>query len=411
MAAGLADGTVSDAQAGAFAMAVCRNGLNDALTAALMLGMRDSGTVLRWDLPGPVVDKHSTGGIGDATSLVLAPVLAACGAFAPLLSGRGLGHTGGTLDKLEAVPGVETAMSPARLEAITEDVGCAIAGAGPEIAPADRRLYALRDETATVASTPLIVASILSKKLAAGAGTLVLDVKGGSGAFMTTRAEAETLARALTAAAQVAGCRARALITDMNQPLAPAAGNALEIAEVLGVLRDPRPDNRLCTLTLALAGELLQMAGLAPSAAEGGRKALAALQDGSAAERFGAMVHAQKGPARFLDRPGDYLPRAPVTRPVPAGQGGVIAAIDGHALGQVVVRLGGGRRQAEDAIDPSVGLSAIAALGTPVAPGDPLAIVHAGSAEAAETAAAALAAAIQLGAEAVAPPLVHGRIG
>ena len=411
LAAGLASGAVSDAQAGAFAMAVCRDGLDDALTGVLTAAMRDTGRVIDWDLPGPVLDKHSTGGIGDATSLVVAPILAALGAFAPLLSGRGLGHTGGTLDKLEALPGLETTMSIDRLHAITGDVGCAIAGATGDIAPADRRLYELRDETATVASAPLIVASILSKKLAGGADALVLDVKGGSGAFMKTRAEAEALAGSLVAAAGAAGCRARALITDMNQPLAPAAGNALEIAEVLRVLRDPKPDNRLCTLSLALAGELLHLGGLHDSAAAGARAALDVLHSGAVAEKFGAMVHAQKGPARLMDEPEAYLPTAPIVVPVPAASDGAVIAMDTTALGHAVVRLGGGRVQAGDAIDPRVGLSAIVSLGAGIGRGDPLAMVHAASTDAADAAVETVRAAIHVGADATLPPLVHGRVG
>jgi len=412
LARGLADGSVSDAQAGALAMGLCHAGLDDAGTVALTRAMRDSGRVLRWDLPGPVLDKHSTGGVGDATSLVVAPVLAALGAYAPMLSGRGLGHTGGTLDKLEAIPGVGTDVTEARLRAIVADAGCAIVGASAEIAPADRRLYAIRDITGTVDSVPLIVASILSKKLAGGADALVLDVKGGSGAFMRTRAEAEGLAQGLVRTAQGAGMAARAVITDMNQPLADAVGNALEVAAVLGVLRRPRPDDRLCALSLALAGEALALVGLADSAAEGARAALAALADGRAADRFGRMVAAMGGPADLLDAADRHLPTAPVVRPLAAEHAGHVVGIDGVGMGEVVVRLGGGRRQAGDRIDPRVGLSRVVRLGTQVAAGDPLALVHAANDADAAAALAALRAAILLGdTPGAVPPLVHGRVG
>ncbi len=410
-ARGLANGVVSDAQAGAFAMAVCQSGLGEAGTAALTRAMRDSGRVLVWDLPGPVLDKHSTGGLGDATSLIVAPVLAALGCFAPMLSGRGLGHTGGTLDKLEALEGVNTSVSEARFRALVAEIGCAVVGASAEIAPADRRLYAIRDETGTVDSAALITASILGKKLAGGAAALILDVKGGSGAFMKTRADAEALAGSLVAAARGAGCKARALITDMNQPLAPAIGNAVELAEVLSVLRVPRPESRLCALSLALAGEVLALAGRFADAQSGARAALAVLQSGAAAERFGAMVHGLGGPARLLDDPARFLPRAPVTRAVRAGVAGRIAAIDGVALGEAVVRLGGGRLRSDDVIDPRVGLTGVVSLGDAVGRDDPLAVVHAARPADADAAERAVRAAFVIADAAACPPLVHGRVG
>ncbi len=410
-ARGLGDGTVSDAQAAAFAMGVCIRGLSDDTMTALTCAMRDSGPVLRWDLPGPVLDKHSTGGLGDATSLVLAPVLAALGAFAPMLSGRGLGHTGGTLDKLEAIPGLSTTMSETRFRRIVGEVGCAIVGASDAIAPADARLYAIRDHTETVKSPALIVASILSKKLAGGAEALILDVKGGTGAFMATPAEARGLAQALVRVANAAGTRSRALITDMNQPLAPSIGNAVELREVLSVLRAPKPDQRLCRLVLALTGELLALAGAADTAEAGGRAALAALQSGAAAEKFGAMVAAMGGPGDFLERSEAHLPSARVVRPVPPRATGRIAAIDGRALGQVVIALGGGRQRPVDAVDPSVGLTEVASLGDEVGPHRPIALVHAASDAAADAAAEMVRAAVQIGPkEAQAPPLIHGRV-
>ncbi|WP_193140788.1 MULTISPECIES: thymidine phosphorylase [unclassified Meridianimarinicoccus] len=409
-AVGLAEGSVSDSQGGAFAMGVCKAGLSEAETVALTIAMRDSGRVLSWDLPGPVVDKHSTGGLGDSTSLVVAPVVAALGAYAPFMSGRGLGHTGGTLDKMEAVAGVDTTVSGARLQRLVAEVGCAVVGASDTIAPADRRLYALRDETATVESQALITASILSKKLAAGARALILDVKGGSGAFMKTPQQARDLAQALTRAANGAGCATRALITDMNQPLAPAVGNAVELHEVLKVLRDPRPDSRLCQLSLALIGELLELAGAYATPESAAQAALEVLQNGQAAERFERMMHALGGPADLLDDPDGYLPAAPVIRPVAAGTSGHVCAIDGVSLGEVVRNLGGGRRHAGDAIDPRVGLTEVVLLGQRLGPRDALCLVHAATEADAEDATDAIRRAIQVGEKTATPPLIHERV-
>lgn len=409
-AAGLADGTVTDAQAGAFAMAVLLRGLGAAGRVALTTGMRDSGRVLGWDLPGPVLDKHSTGGIGDCPSLLLAPALAACGAYVPMISGRGLGHTGGTLDKLEAIPGYRTGLSEEALRAQLRGIGCAIVSASAEIAPADRRLYAIRDVTSTVESIDLITASILSKKLSAGLQALVLDVKCGSGAFMKTRADARALAQALVSTANGAGCRTSALITDMDQPLIPAAGNALEVVAVMETLTGTAVDARLREITLALGGEALVLAGLAPSAAEGARMIAATLSDGRAAEGFGRMVAAQGGPRDFLSRWAEHLPKAPVIRDVPSPAAGHVAAIDGFALGQAVVHLGGGRLRDGDKVDPAVGLSHLVPLAARVAPGQPLARVHAANEAAAAAAIARVQAAYALGAMPVPQPLILERI-
>ena len=314
---GLASGSVSDAQAGAFAMAVLLKGLDQAGCVALTRAMRDSGHVLQWDMPGPVIDKHSTGGIGDCVSLLLAPALAACGAYVPMISGRGLGHTGGTLDKLESIPGFRTGLSQDQLTRQLREVGCAIVSASAKIAPADRRLYAIRDVTGTVESVPLITASILSKKLAAGLEALVLDVKCGSGAFMKTLAEAETLARSLVAVAQGAGCMTTALITDMSQPLATAAGNALEVIEVMETLTGTSVNTALWDITTALGGEALALGGLAADPADGAQRIENALSSGDAAEWFGRMVRAQGGPGDFVERWPDRLPAATVIREVP----------------------------------------------------------------------------------------------
>ncbi len=411
-ARGLASGEVSDAQAGAFAMAVCLRGLGEGGRVALTRAMRDSGVVMEWDLPGPVLDKHSTGGIGDCVSLLLAPALAACGAYVPMISGRGLGHTGGTLDKLEAIPGLRAEVSTERLRKITRDVGCAIVAANVDIAPADRRLYAIRDVTGTVESIDLITASILSKKLAAGLEGLVLDVKVGSGAFMKTLAEAEALARALVSTAQGAGCMTRALITDMSQPLASAAGNALEIIEVMETLTGTSINIALWDLTAALGGELLALGGLAEDAEGGEGRIIGALRSGRAAEVFGEMVAALGGPLDFVERWPDRLPAAPVVREVAAAHDGYVTAIDGQALGLAVVDLGGGRHREGDRINPSVGLAEIAGIGEHVSPDLPLAMIHAATEADADRAEAAVRAAFTLGADEIEDPsLIHKRIG
>jgi thymidine phosphorylase len=407
---GLADGSVSDAQAGAFAMAVCLRGLGAAGRVALTEAMRDSGQVMRWSLPGPVVDKHSTGGIGDAVSLLLAPALAACGAYVPMISGRGLGHTGGTLDKLEAIPGLRTGFSPEDLRGLVVREGAAIVAASAEVAPADRRLYAIRDVTGTVESIDLITASILSKKLAAGLEALVMDVKVGSGAFLPGMEDARALAKAICDAANGAGCPTAALITDMSQPLAPAAGNALEVAAVMEAFADPAAHPALVEVTAALGGEALALAGLAADADAGVAAIRGALTDGRAAERWGAMVAAQGGPGDFLTRWRDHLPVAPVVRPFAAQGAGVLAAVDGRALGHAVIALGGGRRVETDRIDPSVGLSVIARIGTRLAAGEPLCLIHAADAAGVAAAEAELAGAFTLAGHAEPPPLIHERV-
>ncbi|MDK3019978.1 thymidine phosphorylase [Pseudodonghicola flavimaris] len=409
-AAGLADGRVSDAQAGAFAMGVCRGDLGAAGRTALTLAMRDSGAVMGWALDGPVVDKHSTGGVGDCVSLVLAPALAACGAFVPMISGRGLGHTGGTLDKLEAIPGVSTQFPADMLAQIVTRAGCVIAGASADIAPADRRLYAVRDVTGTVESLDLITASILSKKLAEAPQALVLDVKLGSGAFMKTPEAAAALARALTETANAAGCRASALITDMAQPLAPALGNALEVDAAMQVLAG-QTTGSLHALSVALGGQLLCDAGLADTITAGEAAIAAAIADGRAAERFGAMIAAQGGPLSFVDTWGRFLPEATVIHEIPARASGYVTAIDGEALGLAVVALGGGRQVETDTIDPAVGLSDVIRLGARVEASTPLALVHAAREDAARRAAAMVRAAITIGPDPVlVPELIHDRI-
>lgn len=410
-AQGLSDQTVTDAQAGAFAMAALLNGMSDEGRVALTLAMRDSGRVLTWDLGGPMLDKHSTGGVGDCVSLVLAPALAACGAYVPMISGRGLGHTGGTLDKMEAIPGLTTTLDEARFREIVARTGCAIVSATHDIAPADRRLYAIRDVTSTVESLDLITASILSKKLAAGLDGLVLDVKIGSGAFMKNMDEAKSLADALVTTANEAGCRTAALISDMSQPLAPALGNALEVAASCDVLCG-RAEGPLLELSAMLGGVVLDGAGLAEDVTDGTAKVLEAISSGKAAEFFGRMVAAMGGPIKFIDTPKRFLPEATVIREIPAPEDGYVAEMDGQALGLAVVDLGGGRKVESDVIDYAVGLSDMLPLGTKVVKGQTLARVHAARMDHATRAVQAVQAAITLSPEAVeVPPLIREGIG
>jgi thymidine phosphorylase len=406
---GLATREVSDAQAGAFAMAVCLNGLSDEGRVALTVGMRDSGDVMKWDLPGPLLDKHSTGGVGDPVSLILAPALAACDVFVPMVSGRGLGHTGGTLDKLEAIPGLSTAQTTATFRKITGDIGCAIVSATNAIAPADKRLYAVRDVTATVESVDLICASILSKKLAAGLDGLVLDVKAGSGAFMKTPQEAAALARALASTANGAGTPTAAFITDMSQPLAPALGNAVEVAVCLEVLSGNRAAApRLHDLTVALCARVLALAG--HSEGEAQERVTAAISSGHAMVCFAAMVRAMGGPPDIADDWHTHLPKAPVVGDVPAPNAGTISAIDGEALGLAVVQMGGGRQVESDRIDPRVGITNMVALGTKVSRGDPIATIHAADEDSAEAAARAVLRAVTIGDHADIEDLIIDRI-
>lgn len=414
---GITDGSLGDAQLGAFAMAVVLRGMSLQERVALTDQMRQSGETLTWgatpdagSAPGPVVDKHSTGGLGDTVSLILAPLLAACGAFVPMIAGRGLGHTGGTIDKLEAIPGYDTAPDLARLRAVVQTVGCAIVGQSAAIAPADRRFYAVRDVTATVESRDLITASILSKKLAAGLEALVLDVKCGNGAFMATPAQAQDLAQALVELGNASGCRTVALLTDMNQPLAPCAGNALETSLAIDVLTGRAHAPRLWQVTRALGAELLVQAGLASDLAAAAAQLQTALQSGAGAERFGRMVQALGGPADLLERPGTYMPAAPVIRDVRAQGSGAIAGIDTRALGMAVIGLGGGRRQAGAGIDPRVGLSDILPIGARVLPGDIIARVHAADDCAARQAIEDLRRAVRLGDHAQSPTLLCGRV-
>jgi thymidine phosphorylase len=411
LVAGISDGTVTDAQVGALAMAVVLRGMSAAERIALTGAMRDSGDVLDWSeagLPGPALDKHSTGGVGDKVSLLLAPVVAACGGAVPMISGRGLGHTGGTLDKLESIPGYDTAPEPDELRRVVASAGAAIVGQTARLAPADKRLYAIRDATGTVESIPLIVASILSKKLAAGLGALVMDVKVGSGAFLPDREQAEELARAIVEVAAGNGLPTAALLTDMDRVLGRSAGNAVEVRESIDNLTGAARDERLREVTLALSAELLVLGGVEADADAARAAAERALDGGAAAERFAAMVRELGGPGDLLEAPDRHLRTAAVRVEAEPAESGIVSAVDVRAVGLAVVALGGGRTRETDPVDHSVGLTDVAAPSEEVSPGGrPLAVVHAADEDAARRATEALRDAYELGNEAPkAPPPV-----
>ncbi|MGV3490297.1 MAG: thymidine phosphorylase [Devosia sp.] len=371
--AGLTSGAVSPAQAAAFAMAVYFRDMNTTERVALTEAMRDSGTVLDWsDLDGPVADKHSTGGVGDNVSLMLAPILAACGVYVPMISGRGLGHTGGTLDKFDSIPGYTTSPDNALFRKVVRDAGCAIIRQTADLAPADKQLYAIRDVTGTVESIPLITASILSKKLAAGLGALILDVKTGSGAFMPTLEKSRALAESLVSVANGAGLKTAALITDMNEPLASAAGNALEVRNAVDFLTGAHQDPRLREVTLALCAEVLELTGRTDALAAATR----ALDTGMALEHFAKMVAGLGGPIDLVDNLDRHLSPAPTVRDILAPRAGTITAIDTRAVGMGVVALGGGRRLPTDSIDFAVGYDQLLGIGAKVDVHTPLARVH-----------------------------------
>ncbi|WP_034912122.1 thymidine phosphorylase [Erwinia sp. 9145] len=379
---GVRDNAVSEGQIAALAMTIWFHDMTLTERVALTMAMRDSGSVLNWqalDLNGPVVDKHSTGGVGDVTSLMLGPMVAACGGFVPMISGRGLGHTGGTLDKLEAIPGFDIFPDDEAFRQIIKNVGVAIIGQTNSLAPADKRFYATRDITATVDSIPLITASILAKKLAEGLDALVMDVKVGTGAFMPNFEQSALLAQAIVGVANGAGCKTTALLTDMNQVLASTAGNALEVREAVRFLTGDYRNPRLLEVTLALSAEMLISGGLAATQQEATGKLQAVLDNGRAAEVFAQMVAAQKGPTDFVGKVDSYLPAAMLSKAVYAEAPGVVSAMDTRALGMAVVALGGGRRRASDAIDYSVGLSDMVQIGDVVDAQRPLAVIHAAS--------------------------------
>jgi thymidine phosphorylase len=396
---GLVDASWSESQVAAMAMAMFLNGMSDTETVALTHAMTHSGEMLDWasaGLPGPVLDKHSTGGVGDKVSLLLAPIVAACGGFVPMISGRGLGHTGGTLDKFDSIPGYQTTPSADRLRAALRSAGCAVVGQTATLVPADRRLYAIRDVTSTVESIPLITASILSKKLAAGLQGLVMDVKVGNGAFANELPMAQALARSIVNVAEGAGLPTRALITDMNEVLGSSCGNALEVHEALAFLRGDEREPRLLEVTRKLCAELLLIGGLADRIDDALAKVDAALAEGRALDHFARMVAALGGPADFVERADAYLPQAPAQRVLTAARSGWVGGMATREIGLVVVELGGGRRKASDAVDHRVGLSGIGAVGRRVEVGEPLATVHATDAASSAAACQTLAALIRI---------------
>ncbi|HAS25133.1 MAG TPA: thymidine phosphorylase [Vibrio sp.] len=408
---GITDNSVTEGQIAALAMAVFFNGLTVNERVALTLGMRDSGDVLDWsDIEAPIVDKHSTGGVGDNVSLMLAPALAANGAAVPMISGRGLGHTGGTLDKLESIPGYNITPTNDVFGAVTKEAGVAIIGQTGDLAPADKRVYATRDITATVDNISLITASILSKKLAAGLDSLVMDVKVGSGAFMPTYEASEELAKSIVAVANGAGTKTTAILTDMNQVLASSAGNAVEVREAVQFLTGEYRNPRLLEITLASCAEMLVLGNLAKDSDEAREKLMAVLDNGKAAECFGKMVAGLGGPVDFVTNYDNYLEKAEIVKPVYALESGVVSAMDTRAIGMAVVGMGGGRRVATDSIDYAVGFDSFIRLGEVASDDKPLAMIHARNEQQWQEAATALQNAITVGGEYTATPDVYRQI-
>lgn len=412
--AGLTDGSVGDGQAAALAMAIFFNGMDIAERVALTRAMSQSGASMHWDraqLHGPVVDKHSTGGVGDKVSLMLAPLVAACGAHVPMISGRGLGHTGGTLDKLESIPGYQARPDNDLFHKVVAEVGCAIIGQTSNLAPADGRLYAIRDVTATVESIPLITASILSKKLAGGLDALVMDVTFGNGAFMTDLTRAEELAHSIVSVARSAGLVTSALLTDMNQVLGRTAGNALEVREAIDWLTGASDEPRLTEVVLALGAEMLVIGGLSSDIDSAMTRLTAARSTGAAAERFQDMVTALDGPPDLVQRPEAHLRAAPFSLRVEPTSDGHVRAVNTRAVGLAVVALGGGRTRVEDAVDHAVGLSDVAGVGEFVDRERPIAVIHARNESEARIVADALRAAFTIGDAGAEPgPAIASRI-
>lgn len=406
---GIANNSISEGQIAAFAMAVYFRGMKPDEAAALTLAMRDTGEILSWrnaDLPGPVVDKHSTGGVGDSVSLMLGPMIAACGGYVPMISGRGLGHTGGTLDKLDSIPGYNSTPDTSLFQKTVRECGVAIIGQTGNLAPADKRFYATRDITATVESVPLITASILSKKFAAGLQYLVMDIKTGSGAFMPSHEASRELALSITKVANAAGVKTTSLLSDMNQCLGFNAGNALEIREAIEFLTGKNQSPRLKELVFALSAELLVIANLTSGTDKATAMLNQALESGSAAETFARMVTALGGPANLIDHYDSLLPRAPVVRPLMSATKGYVSHIDTRALGLCVVQLGGGRTRAEDSIDRAVGLENVISIGD--SSDQPLATIHAHDEASWQEAANALKSCITIGDARQEPPkLIH----
>lgn len=381
---GITDWSVSECQIAALTMAIYLRGMENDEIVNLTRAMTHSGEVMKWadqNLGGPVLDKHSTGGVGDKVSLMLAPMIAACGGFVPMISGRGLGHTGGTLDKFDSIPGYTTVPTLEQFYKVTKEVGCAIIGQTGDLAPADKRVYAVRDVTATVESIPLITASILSKKLSAGLDALVMDLKCGNGAFMDNLDDARKLAKTIVAVAAGAGMPTNAILTNMNQVLGRTVGNAVEVAEAVAYLKGEYREPRLHEVTMALCAEALVLKNLASSREDARAKLQHALDSGKAAELFARMVAALGGPADFMDDPWKYLPKAPIVRPVYAKKDGFVSGMDTRGVGLAVIVLGGQRKTPDQKLDFSVGFTDFAQVGEEADKNHPIAVVHAANEE------------------------------
>lgn len=375
---GVTDGSIADCQIGALTMAIFLNGFDADETTALTAAMRDSGDILSWaELDAPVVDKHSSGGVGDKVSLMLAPLLASCGVYVPMISGRGLGHTGGTLDKFDSIPGYNTSPDNDLFKKTVREVGCAIIGQTSNLAPADKKIYAIRDVCGTVESIPLITASILSKKLAAGLDCLVMDLKCGNGAFMDNFADAQALAKMIVKVANQAGTKTSALLTDMNQVLGHTVGNALEVAEAVEFLQGQNLDSRLLRVTIELCAELLVNCGAFADLASARQQLHQALDSGQALEKFAQMVSALGGPNDFCQRPWHYLPKASVIKPVFAEHSGYVTAINTRDIGLSLIGLKGGRTTPDQKLDYATGFSDFCQIGDFVDNTHPLAVIHA----------------------------------
>jgi len=375
----------------ALTMAICLNGLNVDEKTALTLAMRDSGDVLNWgELDAPVVDKHSSGGVGDKVSLMLAPMLAACGVYVPMISGRGLGHTGGTLDKFDSIPGYQTVPSNELFKKVVKNVGCAIIGQTGNLAPADKKIYALRDVCGTVESVELITASILSKKLAAGLDCLVMDLKCGNGAFMNSLEKARELADSIVSVANAAGCKTKAVLTDMNQVLGKNVGNALEMREAVEFLKGENVDARLFNITMELCAELLVLSKVCDNLDTAKIKLQKVLDSGLALEKFAEMVAGLGGPNDFAENYDKYLPKAKIIRPVYAQKSGFITAMDTRRIGLSIIEMKGGRITPDQQLDYATGYSDFCQVGQKIDEKTPLAIAHVQSEEQFEKAASCL---------------------
>ena len=396
---GAADGSISDCQVGAFTMAVFLNSLSPQELVDFTLAMRDSGDVLHWNLDAPIIDKHSTGGVGDKISLMLAPILATFEAYVPMIAGRGLGHTGGTLDKLDSISGYKTLVEVEKFQKTVKEVGCAIVGQSANLAPADKKIYAIRDVSGTVESIPLITASILSKKLAAGLDYLVMDLKCGNGAFMSNYEDAKTLAKTIVATANGAGTKTSAILTDMNSVLGTTVGNALEIEETLAYLKNEKRNKKIDIITKALASELLVNAKIMPDIRTAEMKVEEKITSGEALEKFAKMVHALGGPADFCEKSEYYMENADFIKPLYAPKNGYISAMDTRKIGMALIALHGGRTNPAQNIDHATGFENFCQIGDMVDEQTPLTIIHAQNEDEYNEASKMLLDAIQISAE------------